>query len=141
MKRRSWDRPARVEMMPLIDVVFLLLVVFIFSVMTMVRSYVVPVDLPQIGTGEVADLPAVLVITIEQDGSVSVGGEASAAGELVDTVKSRRELEPELAVLIHADQNARHGDVARVLDLVRTAGQERVLLVADELAEAGPDEH
>ena len=129
MRRSSFDRPARVEMLPLIDVLFLLLAVFVYSMLAMVRAHVVPVDLPQLVTGENRDLSVVLTISVEEDGTVAVGGEEVEFDELEDRLRERREGEPELSVVINADREARHGVVTEVFDRVRAAGQERVLIV------------
>ena len=129
MRRSSFDRPARVEMLPLIDVLFLLLAVFVYSMLAMVRAHVVPVDLPQLVTGENRDLSVVLTISVEEDGTVAVGGEEVEFDELEDRLRERREGEPELSVVINADREARHGVVTEVFARVRAAGQERVLIV------------
>jgi len=129
MRRAAWNRSPRLEMMPLIDVVFLLLAVFIYAMVSMVRSYVLPVDLPTLATGEERDLPAVLVVSVERDGSLWVAGERARLPELVGRVRELRAREAGLSVLVNADAAARHGDVVRVFDCLRTAGQERVLIV------------
>ncbi len=129
MRRSSFDRPARVEMLPLIDVLFLLLAVFVYSMLAMVRAHVVPVDLPQLVTGENRDLSVVLTISVEEDGAIAVGGEAVELDGLEERLRERRAGEPELSVVINADREARHGVVTEVFDRVRAAGQERVLIV------------
>ncbi len=129
MRRSAYDRPPRVELLPLIDVLFLLLAVFIYSMLAMVRAHVVPVDLPQLITGESRDLSVVLTISVEENGQVALGGEAIDLQALEGRLRSSREHTPELAVVINADRNARHGVVTEVFDRVRAAGQERVLIV------------
>lgn len=129
MIRRRGIAAPRLEMMPLIDVVFLLLVVFIYSMVTMVRSYVIPVDLPQFGSGETRDLPTVLVVSLEKDGRLLVGGEEADLDAMKERVSMLRDANPELEVLVNADAAAPHGDVVRIFDRIRAAGQERVLIV------------
>ena len=129
MRRSSFDRPARVEMLPLIDVLFLLLAVFVYSMVAMVRAHAVPVDLPQLVSGETHDLSVVLVVSVEEDGTISVGGEELDLGAVGERLRERRAASPELSVVINADRDARHGTVTEILDAVRAAGQERVLIV------------
>ncbi len=119
----------RLEMLPLIDVVFLLLVVFIYSMITMVRSYVIPVELPSVTTGETRDLPSVLVVSLEADGSLMVGGEAAELEGVKERVAALRDENPDLEVLVNADAAAPHGEVVRIFDRIRAAGQDRVLIV------------
>jgi len=116
-------------MLPLLDVIFLLLVVFVYSVVAMVRAHAVPVDLPVLATGEEVRPEAVLVVSVRADGTVLAGGEPLDGPSLAERVRALRAAAPELAVLLNADAGARHGDVAAALDRVREAGQERVLLV------------
>ena len=116
-------------MLPLIDVLFLLLAVFVYSMLAMVRSHVVPVDLPQLATGEEQSLNVVLVISIEREGAITVAGEEVDLAALEQRLRGRREAESELQVVINADREARYGLVAEVFDRVRAAGQERVLIV------------
>jgi biopolymer transport protein ExbD len=129
LRRRGGIGAPRLEMMPLIDVVFLLLVVFIYSMVTMVRSYVIPVDLPGFESGETRDLPTVLVVSLESDGRLTVGGEEADLEAVEEKVARLRDANPELEVLVNADAAARHGDVVRIFDRIRATGQERVLIV------------
>ena len=129
MREKAWERPPRLEMLPLLDVVFLLLVVFLYSVVAMVRAHAVPVDLPTLETGASLDLPSVLVVSVLRDGALLAGGEPVDGAQLAERVRALRAQAPDLAVLLNADADARHGDVALALDRVRAAGQERVFLV------------
>lgn len=129
MRRSPFDRPARVEMLPLIDVLFLLLAVFVYSMVAMVRAHAVPVDLPQLVSGETHDLSVVLVVSVEEDGTISVGGEELDLAAVEERLRERRVASPELSVVINADRDARHGTVTEIFDAVRAAGQERVLIV------------
>ncbi len=130
-RRRRVDGRPRLEMMPLIDVIFLLLVVFMASLFQMVRAYVLPVELPDVVSGAQADLGPVLVVSVEADGDVVVEGQALATEALLAAVAQRRAAEPDLAVLVNADEAARHGDVVAVYDVLRSAGQARVHLITD----------
>jgi biopolymer transport protein ExbD len=123
-----------VELLPLIDVVFLLLAVFLYSMVAMVRSHVVPVTLPSLTTGETRALPAVLVVSVDREGSLSVGGEGVRPEDLEDVVRLRRDAAADLAVVVNADREATHGDVTHVFDALRAIGQERVFLVGREAA-------
>ncbi|HKI90784.1 MAG TPA: biopolymer transporter ExbD [Gaiellaceae bacterium] len=123
-----WSRGPRVEVMPLIDVMFLLLVSFVYSVVAMVRADAIPVELPRIDSSAPQDLAAVLVLTVDRDGTLFAGGEQVDGDALAARVKRLRSEEPGLQVLVNADADARHGDVAAALDRLRACGQERVLL-------------
>lgn len=131
-RRRSTRlrRKARVEMLPLIDVLFLLLAVFLLSIARMVRSYSVPVDLPLARTGVEEQLEAVLLLSVDADGQAYVAGEALSLPKVRAQVAERVAAEPDLQILLQADRGSQHGAVAEVLDTIREVGGGKVLLVS-----------
>lgn len=135
MRRSPFDRPARIELLPLMDVIFLLLAVFVYSMLSMVRAHVIPVDLPGLVSGEARDLPAVLLISLDATGCVYLAGQETSLDRVQERLRERRAQEPELAVVLQADREARHGSVALVLDMLHAAGQERILLVGRPLSD------
>jgi biopolymer transport protein ExbD len=124
----------RVDLLPLIDVVFLLLAILLLAMVRMVRSWTLPIDLPGVASGEAVEAPTILLISLDASGTRFVGGEAIPRGALADRVRSSIAGDPELAVLVQADRDARHGDVTELLDELRTAGASRVMFVAAPLA-------
>ena len=126
----------RVELLPLLDVVFLVLAVFLMSLARMVRAYAIPVELPALATGEEPELGAVLLVSVDAAGRVYLAGEEGSSERVRAALAERVAADPELAVLVHAHRDARHGDVALVLDAVRAGGGARALLVAER---APPD--
>jgi len=58
----------RVEMTPLIDVVFLLIIFFIFSLLVSVRAELLPVQLAPVGTGEAVEPIDLVALTIDAKG-------------------------------------------------------------------------
>lgn len=79
--RRS-SESARVEMTPLIDVVFLLLTFFILSLLVTVRADVLPVQLSPVGTGEAAEPGRITAITIDAGGEFYLDREPVSETEL-----------------------------------------------------------
>ena len=130
LRPTRFARPARVELLPLIDVLFLLLAVFLLSIARMVRSYALPVSLPQAATGLQESLPTVLLLSVQADGHYALGGETATLAAIRHTVADRVADDPQLQVLVHGDEAASYGSVAALLDAVREVGGARVLLVA-----------
>jgi len=123
MRRRlsqgDTDEP-RLELTPLIDVVFLLLTFFIFSVAMMVRADALDVTLPSVRSGEPAEPSELVAVTVLEDGAVRIAGEPVADADLPARYA-------ELAgsgkrVLVAADQRAPSGALLRVLDALAGAG-------------------
>ena len=67
---RRHDLSPRVEIMPLIDVIFLLLTFFIYSMVTMVRAEILPVQLQMLTTGQAAEPASIVAVTIDARGAL-----------------------------------------------------------------------
>ena len=74
-------RPARIEVVPLFDVIFLLLTFFIYAMLSMTFYRDLHVDLP-IGSGD-SEAEHPLVITLTADNTLSIDGRAVTMGEAV----------------------------------------------------------
>jgi biopolymer transport protein ExbD len=127
MRRRltgeDLDEP-RLEIMPLIDVIFLLLTFFIFSVAMMVRADALDVRLPSVRAGESVQRAEVVSVTVLASGEVRVMGEAVTLEELGARVAAISEEGGEEGgrVLVAADERAPSGALLRALDALARAG-------------------
>jgi len=132
----SRRRKARIEMLPLIDIVFLLLVVFIYAMLSMAVHKGVPVQLPSSSTAEL-EKKTTLSVTVQKKGDTSV--------LFIDDQQVEPEEFPELlrkhayssgekqkAVLLFADNAIPYDQVFAVLDMIRQAGLSNVSLQAEE---------
>lgn len=79
---RRHDHSPRLEMLPLLDVVFLLLTFFIYSLLVMVPAKVLPIQLVPVGEGEPAEARAVVAITLDRAGRFYVDREPVDAAAL-----------------------------------------------------------
>lgn len=75
MRIRRHDYEPRLEMMPLLDVVFLLLCFFIYSFVVMIRADALSVGLAPVTTGSQPGAAAIQLLTIDGDGSFAFDGE------------------------------------------------------------------
>lgn len=109
MKLKRRHHETRMEMTPLIDVVFLLLVFFVFSLVLMVRADVLDLKLPEVGSGATASGRASIRVTLTTDGSVLVGGDMVVVEELGSAVLALLEASPGTPVVVTADARAEAG--------------------------------
>ena len=79
---RRHDLSPRVEIMPLIDVIFLLLTFFIYSMVTMVRAEILPVQLQTLTTGRTAEPSAIMAVTIDISGTLYLNREPIESADL-----------------------------------------------------------
>lgn len=116
-------RSARIEMIPLMDVVFLLLVFFIYAMFTMVTHRGVQVDLP-LADGRPMD-EEVLVITLTRDGGFQLDGRDLPRDTLlIETVDLHRA--DHRPVLISADRRTPLGVGIELLASLQQAGVDTV---------------
>lgn len=118
-------RKARIELIPLIDVIFFLLASFIFVSLSMVQQKGIKVDVPAAATGELGRSEySALSVTV--DGRFFLDRRPVTLDELRAALRlmAGRSDEPRLS--ISADRRARHGDVVAVLDATRQAGLRKV---------------
>ena len=92
---RRTEHDTRVEIMPLIDVVFLLLTFFIYAMVLMVRVEVLPVPFESYISGETATPKPAISITIAIDGNVYIDTTVVTLDELVESVRSKLMDKPE----------------------------------------------
>ncbi len=129
---RRHDLSPRVEMLPLIDVVFLLLTFFIYSMIVMVRAEVLPVTLTTLSTGGPAQPGRVQAITIDGEGGLYLNREP-----IDDTELSRRLQEmangpdqPKLYLALEAQGTTDRGPLLiELIEQVRSAGIEDFAIV------------
>lgn len=117
------NRKARVEMLPLIDIVFLLLVFFIYAMLSMVVHRGLRVELPAASTAQ-TDRRGYVGITLTKDNAIYLDEERVALDELVDGVVARLNAlgRDDAPVFISGDSRADLGVAIRVLDLLRAEG-------------------
>lgn len=120
------NRRARVEMLPLIDVVFLLLVFFIYAMVSMVLHHGLKVDLPRAGQSEL-DTRNYLNITLTAENRILFNETEATLETLLPLVKTALETkEPDTPIFIEGDQQADLGIAIEILDQLRSAGIEKV---------------
>ncbi|MFI4897809.1 MAG: ExbD/TolR family protein [Phycisphaerales bacterium JB059] len=121
VRRSSPD--VRLEMTPLLDVVFLLLTFFVFSLVLMVRADVLDVKLPELGAGRAAERAPAITIVIDEEGSLFVEGEPAVLAEIGDRVRALRTERGESApVLLAVDAQGRSGDLIELADTLNAEG-------------------
>ena len=133
------DEEARVELTPLIDVVFQLLIFFMVT-MSFVknREYLLPVDLAETSMAEApSDEPyRGMTITVMADDKVVVDGdEILDDGEVEARLRQLHDEDAGAQVLLRGDESARHGRVIAMLDLAKAIGFDRVDMIVTTFEE------
>ena len=125
--------PPRIEMLPLIDIVFLLLVFFIYAMLSMAVHHGQSVDLPQSSSAvlEMQDAISITIQAADQGMILFVDEEPVNLEILSERLKKKKEEKQDLEVQIFADKSVSYQELFLVLDRVRLAGLTRISLQAE----------
>ncbi|MBW1691330.1 MAG: biopolymer transporter ExbD [Deltaproteobacteria bacterium] len=118
------QRRARIEILPLIDIVFLLLVFFIYAMLSMAVHRGVPVKLPASSSAEI-ERKLTVAVTIKDSGDIMLDTDRVALQDLAPRLRTKAE---GLGVLLFADREVSCQLLVKVLDQIRIAGVTRVSL-------------
>lgn len=130
-------KKARIEIIPLIDIMFFLLASFVMASLSMIRLQSIKVDLPT-ATQAKRDLkPDILNLTVDKLGDVYIEKERKSLAEVYSFVSNKFQVNTNLPVYISGDKDASHGAVIAVLDVVRRAGVQKVAFSIAPQAEKG----
>jgi len=121
---------ARIEIIPLIDIMFFLLASFMMVSLSQVHMKGIRVNLPAM-VAPTQPLPTPdprdrLSLFVDPDGLVHFDKEVVADGDVMPRLVAVAKGNPNLKLFISADREALHGDVMKLLDRVRSAGIEKV---------------
>ena len=123
-------KKARIEMLPLIDIVFLLLVFFIYAMLSMAVHKALPVELPGSSTAKI-DKNSILSVTVDSKGNVFVDKDPVPIQTLAAILEEKRSKTREATVLLFADKNLPYQELFRVLDQINLAGINQISLQAE----------
>jgi biopolymer transport protein ExbD len=123
----SRKRP-RIEIIPLIDIIFFLLATFVMISLSMVKNQGLNVNLPSASTGVSQDRKEAVTITVTQTNEVYLNQEKISLDNLSDRLKELKDQNPDLKVFINGDSHAYFQGAITVLDKVRAAGITRVAI-------------
>jgi len=119
-------RRARIEIVPLIDIIFFLLATFVMVSLSMVKHQGIPVVVPQAATGQAQEKNEHTMVTLSETGQMYLNKVELSQEALFAQIRTLKEANPELRILINGDESARLGLAIRVLDETRKLGITKV---------------
>ena len=140
-RSRASRREATVELTPLIDVVFLLLIFFMVST-SFVQNQALNVDLPQANGGAQPSQDLFINVVVQRDGRYEIEGSIAVdtslqglAKTLQAVVEKNAARRTSLPVVISADATATHQSVVRVMDACAQVGLTQISLATQPILE------
>ena len=124
---KSIRKKARIEIIPMIDTMFFLLVFFMVATLSMTIQKGIAVNLPYAATAR-DEITQVVALTLTKEGKLYFDKEeiASVADVSVRLSSQQTSQGKEVSVVIYADRAVEHGKVIDLMDGVRTAGVARI---------------
>ncbi|OIO39705.1 MAG: hypothetical protein AUJ71_00165 [Candidatus Omnitrophica bacterium CG1_02_49_16] len=122
-------RKARIEIIPLIDIIFFLLATFVMISLSMVKNVGVDVNLPSATTSfkQVKD-SQYTAITVTDKGEIYFNKEKIPASELPARLKQLKKINHDPTIVLNGDEKASYGRAIFVLDEARRIGIKKVAL-------------
>jgi len=124
---RRESKRARIEIIPMIDTVFFLLVFFMMASLAMTMYRGMSVNLPAAASGQ-ATRDDKAAITLDRDGRMFLNREPTTRDTLAGQLRTLVSANPNLVVMINADGEVLHRRVVDVVDVARTAGINRLAI-------------
>jgi biopolymer transport protein ExbD len=129
-------RKMRLEIIPLIDIMFFLLASFMMVTLQMQIVRTVKANLPTATQAASNQKPDMVALFVNRDGQLSVDKKPISFSDLNTLLTNRFNLNTNLPVYITGAKDATHGEIISVLDFVKRAGIQRVALAV----KAAPDQ-
>ena len=127
--RRAFGKP-EINIIPMIDIMFFLLVFFMLSTLYMVNIKTVGADLPRAQHSE-TQMKVNYLITMKADGSLWLENESISEQELLQRAKKEQQKNDKFVVVLRADQTLEYGMIAGLLDKLKGAGIHHVALATE----------
>jgi len=119
-------KKARIEIIPLIDIMFFLLASFMLASLSMIRLQSIKMDLPTATMAKRDFKPDIVNIAVDKVGDIYVEKKPMNVVDLHYFLSNKFRVNTNIPVYISGDKDATHGAVIRVLDLVRREGIQKV---------------
>ena len=113
------DAPAQINIVPMIDVIFAILTLFIMSTLFLTRQEGLPVNLPQASSAKKSAQPERVTLTVDKEGEIFLNKQPITLDKLEAGVKEKVKPEQPLMVVLNADEGVNHGKIVAVMDKVR----------------------
>ena len=122
LKQSNDDLPT-INLTPMLDVVFNLIVFFMVGTKFVEMDHSIQVDVPQVSdAGPLTAAPVRRVLTVTRDGATALDGRTMALADLTSELAAARKEYPDLAVLVKGDGEGRFQSVADALSACTRAG-------------------
>ena len=134
---RQWQqsprKKARIEIIPMIDVMMFLLVFFVLISVNVIPALGIKTQQPN--SSQVQNLKTPdkqVVVTLGREGLIQLDGQAVELDRLVSAIKAKANASEQITVIVNSDKGAEVQTLVDVMDAIKVAGLGKVALAARE---------
>jgi biopolymer transport protein ExbD len=124
---RGGGEEVRIEILPLIDVIFCILTFFILGAVGLSRQQAINLDLPKAQTGT-SQMQEMLVVSLDELGRLYLEKQPTNKTQLNQAIVNYYQQNPSGLVVLHASRQTNYSNVVEILDLLRAVGGDRIAL-------------
>lgn len=128
---------SEINMVPLIDVMLVLLVIFIITAPLLAHS--IKIDVPQVSAQAVTEDPKSVDIAVDEKGDIYVNGSAMEMENLKEFFTNTAKLEPNTDFRIRADANARYEIIAKIMAAAKGSGVKKLGFITSPAPEGNTE--
>lgn len=122
-------KKARIEIIPLIDVIFFLLATFVLFTLSLNKSNgVTGINLPSSETGENRDPAGTVTISVTDAGTIAWNKDYISLSEFIDRLRAYKASDPDGRILINGDEGALFNAALYVFDEARKSGFQKIFI-------------
>jgi biopolymer transport protein ExbD len=113
-------KKARIEIIPMIDTIFFLLVFFMFTSLSMVKMKGMDISLPKDSSATNQKPPPQVVVTIDQAGNYFLNTEKIDPAQLQTEMQNRINAKPDTVFIVNVNKDRQTQDIITVMDAVNS---------------------
>jgi biopolymer transport protein ExbD len=129
-------RHSRIEIIPLIDIMFFLLASFMMVSLQLDRTHNIKVNLPDASQARHDFKPDMLNLAVDKTGDIWLEKKKISLAELGTVVSNRFQMNTNLPVYISGDRDTLEGAIQDVLERVRNAGVQKVAFTVSGIGQS-----
>jgi len=126
-RRRNHREVSQLDMTPLVDVVFNLLIFFMLST-TFVTTPGIKINLPEASSKELKVQEKEVRIALTKKGKIYLNRKLVTLGDVRKILKQKARLNRKMLVIIQADEQVTHGKVVQIMDIAKNAGLNKLAI-------------
>jgi biopolymer transport protein ExbD len=119
---------ARIEIIPLIDVIFFLLATFVLFTLPLNKSNGISVTLPKAETSIDRDPNGTVTISVTDEGTIAWNKDLVTLDEFLQRLQQYKRDQPDGRILINGDERAFFAQAIYIFDEARKAGFQQVFI-------------